>query len=113
MSSTKLTWEEAREVCKRESNGDLISMHSPVGQGEIVTARSKLYKKVAILQEKTILHGTLTHPRFEVRNHFLMISMISVITIMSPLVESISDIITITTTRRGYCVLGNKNPEHS
>ena len=52
MSSTKLTWNEAREVCKRESNGDLISVHSPVGQGEIVTAQSKLYKKVAILREK-------------------------------------------------------------
>ena len=43
MSSNKLTWKEAREVCKRESNGDLISVHSPPEQGKIVTAQNKLY----------------------------------------------------------------------
>ena len=52
MSPIKLAWKEAREVCKREGNGDLISVHSPVEQGEIVTAQSKLSKKVAILREK-------------------------------------------------------------
>ncbi|XP_074624200.1 uncharacterized protein LOC141882148 isoform X4 [Acropora palmata] len=36
VSSTKLTWNEAREVCKRESNGDLISVHSPVGQAYVL-----------------------------------------------------------------------------
>lgn len=50
VSSIKLTWKVAREVCKREGNGDLISVHDPVGQGKIVTAQSKLYKKVAIMR---------------------------------------------------------------
>ena len=53
MSSIKLTWKEPREVCKREGNGDLISVHSPVEQGEIVTAQSNLSKNIiAILREK-------------------------------------------------------------
>ena len=53
VSPIKLTWKEAREVCKREGNGDLISVHSPVEQGEIVTAQSNLSKKIiAILREK-------------------------------------------------------------
>ena len=43
VSSIKLTWKEAKEVCKRESNGDLISVHSPVEQGKIVTGQNKLY----------------------------------------------------------------------
>ncbi|XP_067020488.1 macrophage mannose receptor 1-like [Acropora muricata] len=30
VSSIKLRWKEAREVCNGESNGDLISVHSPV-----------------------------------------------------------------------------------
>ncbi|XP_015776212.1 PREDICTED: uncharacterized protein LOC107354273 [Acropora digitifera] len=36
VSSIKLTWKEAREVCKREGNGDLISVHSPVEQAYVL-----------------------------------------------------------------------------
>ncbi|XP_044168284.1 lithostathine-1-like [Acropora millepora] len=36
VSSTKLTWKKAREVCKSEGNGDLISVHSPVGQAYVL-----------------------------------------------------------------------------
>ncbi|XP_044179085.1 uncharacterized protein LOC114946811 isoform X1 [Acropora millepora] len=36
VSSIKLTWKEAREVCKRESNGDLISVHSRVEQAYVL-----------------------------------------------------------------------------
>ena len=113
MSSTKLTWNKAREVCKRESNGDLISVHSPVGQGEILTAQSKLYKKVAILREKNYSSWNSHAPEIRSSESFPLVIMISVIAIMSPLVESISDIIIITTTRRVYCVQANKNPDHS
>ena len=30
----KLSWQEAREACQRESNGDLMSVHSPFEQGK-------------------------------------------------------------------------------
>ena len=113
VSSTKLTWNKAREVCKRESNGDLISVHSPVGQGEILTAQSKLYKKVAILREKNYFSWNSHAPEIRSSESFPYDYYDSVITIMSPLVESISDIIIITTTRRVYCVQANKNPDHS
>ena len=46
LSSIKLTWKEAREVCKRESNGDLITVHSPPEQGKIVTAQNNLYRNI-------------------------------------------------------------------
>ncbi|XP_074624213.1 macrophage mannose receptor 1-like isoform X2 [Acropora palmata] len=36
VSSIKLTWKEAREVCKGESNGDLISVHSPVEEAYVL-----------------------------------------------------------------------------
>ena len=71
MSSAKLTWTEAREACKRESNGDLISVHSPVGQGEIVTAQSKLYKKVAILREKNYSSWNSQAPEIRSSESFL------------------------------------------
>ena len=45
-SSIKLTWKEAHEVCKRESNGDLITAHSPPEQGKIVAAQNNLYRNV-------------------------------------------------------------------
>ena len=75
MSSIKLTWKEAREVCKRESNGDLISVHSPPEQGKIVSAQNKPHRKVGSYtvrslkfgEGKTILHGTGTRAR-EIRS---------------------------------------------
>ena len=33
VSYVKLSWQEAREACQRESGGDLISVHSPFEQG--------------------------------------------------------------------------------
>ncbi|XP_044179134.1 macrophage mannose receptor 1-like [Acropora millepora] len=36
VSPIKLAWKEAREVCKREGNGDLISVHSPVEQAYVL-----------------------------------------------------------------------------
>ena len=94
VSSIKLTWKEAREVCKRESNGDLISVHSPVEQGKIVTAQNNPYRKVRsytvrglrFCGRKTILHGTRTRARIGVRmGHFLMVITTSVIMMVSPL----------------------------
>ena len=109
VSPIKLTWKEAREVCKRGGNGDLISVHSPVEQGEIVTAQTNLSKKIAILREKNYSSWNYHAP--EIRSSKSFIIMIYVIIIMSSLVESISEIIVITATRRVYCVLANKNPE--
>ena len=34
VSYVKLSWQEAREACQRESGGDLMSVHSPYEQGE-------------------------------------------------------------------------------
>ena len=34
MSYSKLSWNEAREACRRESGGDLASVHSSFEQGE-------------------------------------------------------------------------------
>lgn len=94
MSSIKLTWKEASEVCKRESNGDLISVHSPVEQGKIVTGQNKLYRKVGSHTvrglifggRKTILHGARTRARFAVWiGHFLGVMIPFVIMMVSPL----------------------------
>ena len=68
VSSIKLTWKEAREVCKGESNGDLISVHSPVEEGKIMTVQTNLnvnfssytVKGLRFGGRKTILHGTRT-----------------------------------------------------
>ena len=81
-------------MCKRESNGDLISVHSPVEQGKIVTAQNNPYRKVRsytvrglrFCGRKTILHGTRTRARIGVRmGHFLMVMTTSVIMMVSPL----------------------------
>ena len=68
MSPIKLAWKEAREVCKRESNGDLISVHSPVEEGKIMTVQKNLngsfgsytVKGLRFGGRETILHGTRT-----------------------------------------------------
>ena len=68
VSSIKLRWKEAREVCNGESNGDLISVHSPVEAGKIMTVQKYLYgnfgsytvKGLRFGRRKTILHGTRT-----------------------------------------------------
>lgn len=94
VSSIKLTWREAREVCKRESNGDLISVHSRVEQGKIVTGQNKLYRKVGSYTvrglrfggRKTILHGARTRARLGVwMGRFLGIMIPFVIMMVSPL----------------------------
>ena len=68
VSSIKLTWKDAREMCKGESNGDLISVHSPVEEGKITTVQhninrnfgSHTAKGLRFGGRKTNLHGTRT-----------------------------------------------------
>ncbi|XP_015752620.1 PREDICTED: macrophage mannose receptor 1-like [Acropora digitifera] len=43
VSPIKLTWKEACEVCKREGNGDLISVHSPVEQAYVLMNLKNLH----------------------------------------------------------------------
>ncbi|XP_015780428.1 PREDICTED: macrophage mannose receptor 1-like [Acropora digitifera] len=68
VSSIKLTWKDAREVCKGESNGDLISVHSPIEKGKITTGQNNINrnfgshtaKGLRFGGRKTNLHGTRT-----------------------------------------------------
>ena len=43
MSYVKLSWQEAREACQRESNGNLMSVHSVFEQGKSWQIKAKCY----------------------------------------------------------------------
>ena len=43
MSYSKLSWSEAREVCKRENDGDLASVHNSFEQGK-TKMKPKVFK---------------------------------------------------------------------